>query len=95
MEWTSIIAIYVLFWVLSAFVILPFGIRNHAETGIEMVKGQADGAPVEFKPGRTLLLTTLLATLIFLLFYFNYTNGWITVEDIDFFDSRERLEQLE
>ncbi|MEW4466697.1 DUF1467 family protein [Parasphingorhabdus sp. JC815] len=95
MEWTSIIAIYVLFWVLSAFVILPFGIRSHAETGIEMVKGQSDGAPVEFKPGRTLVLTTVLATLMFVFFYFNYTNEWITVADIDFFGSRERLESLQ
>ena len=93
MAWTSIIAIYSLFWVLSAFIILPFGIRSHAETGIEMVRGQADGAPVEFRPRRTLVLTTILATLAFLLFYFNYTNGWVTVEDIDIFGSRDRLEQ--
>lgn len=93
MDWTSIIAIYVLFWVLSAFVILPFGIRSHTEAGMEMVKGQADGAPVSFRPGRVLRNTTLLATLAFLLFYFNYTNEWITVDDIDFFGSRERLDQ--
>ncbi|GAA0481217.1 hypothetical protein GCM10009096_24180 [Parasphingorhabdus litoris] len=91
MEWTSILAIYVLFWVISAFIILPFGIRNHAETGVEMVKGQADGAPVNFKPGRVLLYTTLLATFAFILFYFNYTNHWVTVEDIDFFGSIERI----
>lgn len=93
MDWTSILAIYVLFWVLSAFIILPFGIRSHAETGTEMVKGQADGAPVNFRPGRILAFTTLLATLAFFLFYFNYTNQWITVDDIDFFGSRERLDR--
>ncbi|WP_109356834.1 DUF1467 family protein [Sphingorhabdus sp. EL138] len=93
MDWTSILAIYVLFWVLSAFIILPFGIRSHSETGTEMVKGQADGAPVNFRPGRTLAFTTLLATFAFILFYFNYTNQWITVDDIDFFGSRDRLEQ--
>ncbi len=93
MDWTSILAIYVLFWVISAFIVLPIGIRSHAETGADMVKGQADGAPVNFKPGRVLMFTTLLATLAFLLFYFNYTNQWITVEDIDFFDSIERLEK--
>lgn len=93
MEWTSIIAIYVLFWVISAFIILPFGIRNHAEAGVDLVKGQADGAPVDFKPRRILLFTTILATLAFILFYFNYTNQWITVDDIDFFGSRARLEQ--
>lgn len=93
MDWTSIIAIYVLFWVLSAFIVLPIGIRNHSETGTELVKGQADGAPVNFKPGRILRNTTLLATGAFLLFYFNYTQQWITVDDIDFFDSREKLDQ--
>ncbi len=94
MEWTSILAIYVLFWVLSAFIILPIGIRNHHETGIEMVEGQADGAPVNFRPGRVILFTTVLATVAFGLFYLNYANGWITVDDIDFFGSRERLEAL-
>lgn len=91
MEWTSIIAIYILFWVISAFIILPIGIRNHHETNTEMVQGQADGAPVNFRPLRVLLWTTILATLAFVLFYYNYVNEWLTVDDIDFFNSREGL----
>ena len=92
MQFTSVIAIYSLFWVLSAFLVMPFGIRNHFETDTEMVKGQERGAPTNFKPGKILLRTTALATAAFALFYFNYTNQWITVDDIDFFDSRSRLE---
>ncbi len=92
MELTSILAIYVLFWVLSAFIVLPIGIRNHHESGVEMVEGQADGAPVNFRPWRVLLFTTLLATAAFLLFYLNYAYGWITLDDIDFFNSRPRLD---
>ncbi len=91
MEWTSIVAIYVLFWVLAAFLILPVGIKNHFETGEQMVDGQADGAPTNFRPLQVLLRTTLLATTLFVLFYFNYVNGWITVDDIDFFGARDRL----
>ncbi|WP_417621554.1 DUF1467 family protein [Parasphingorhabdus sp.] len=91
MEFTSILAIYVLFWVLSAFIILPIGIRSHDESGVKMVEGQADGAPVNFRPLRVILLTTLLATVAFLLFYLNYANCWITLDDIDFFGSRSRL----
>ena len=91
MQLTSIIAIYVLFWVISAFVILPIGIRSHHELGAEMIKGQADGAPANFKPLRVILFTTLLATIAFALFYLNYTNGWITMDDVDFFGSRDRL----
>ena len=95
MAWTSIIAIYSLFWVLSAFIILPFGIKSHTEAGVEIVKGQADGAPVNFRPLRVVLLTTALSTVLFLLFYFNYTNQWVTAEDIDIFGSGERLEQIQ
>ncbi|MEH6715914.1 DUF1467 family protein [Parasphingorhabdus flavimaris] len=91
MEPTSVIAIYVLFWVMAAFIVLPIGIRNHHESGEKMVRGQADGAPVNFRPLRVLLLTTLLATAAFGLFYVNYANGWITLDDIDFFNSRERM----
>lgn len=91
MEITSVIAIYVLFWVMAAFIVLPIGIRNHHESGEKMVRGQADGAPVNFRPLRVLLLTTLLATAAFALFYVNYAYGWITLDDIDFFNSRERM----
>jgi len=91
LELTSVIAIYVLFWVMAAFIILPIGIRNHHESGIKMVEGQADGAPVNFRPLRVLLLTTLLATTAFGLFYLNYANGWITLDMIDIFDSRDRM----
>lgn len=91
MEITSIAAIYILFWVTAAFIILPIGIRNHHETKTKMIAGQADGAPVNFRPLRVLLLTTLLATTGFALFYLNYLYGWITVDDIDFFGSRARL----
>ena len=91
MELTSIIAIYVLFWVTAAFIVLPIGIRNHHESGVEMVKGQADGAPANFRPLRVLLMTTLLATAAFGPFYLNYANGSITLDTIDIFNSRERL----
>jgi len=91
MELTSIIAIYVLFWVMSAFIILPIGIKSHQESGVELIKGQADGAPVNFRPMRILMFTTILATVLFGLFYINYVNQWITIDDIDFFGARERL----
>lgn len=91
MELTSVFAIYVLFWVTSAFIVLPIGIRSHHESGVEMVEGQEGGAPVNFRPWRILLLTTLLATALFGLFYLNYVYGWITMDSIDVFNSRERM----
>jgi predicted secreted protein len=82
MQWTSALAIYVLFWVMSAFVVLPFGVRNLHEAGEEPIPGQDRGAPANFNPRRILLRTTMLATLLFGLYYLNYVQGWISAETL-------------
>jgi predicted secreted protein len=69
MRWTSVIAIYALFWVLSAFCVIPFGVRTHDEAGIAKVPGQADSAPANFRPGRIAWRATLLSLLLFGLYY--------------------------
>ena len=83
MAWTSILAIYFLFFVMSAFVMLPFGVRTADEVGAEKVPGQADSAPVNFRPGRLAARAAILAGLVTALFVANYQYGWITVADID------------
>ncbi len=77
MTWVSIIAIYSLFWVMSAFVVLPFGVRSHEELGIEKLPGQDHGAPANFNPKRILVRTTLVSAALFALYYTNYIYGWI------------------
>jgi predicted secreted protein len=78
MSWTSVVAIYVLFWVACAFVLLPFGIRTHEELGMEKVPGQADSAPANFQPRKVMRRATVLAALLTALWVANYINGWIT-----------------
>jgi predicted secreted protein len=86
MQWTSILAIYGLFWVLSAFLVMPFGLRTPNEVdGHEVGKGHADSAPVNFRPGRIMLRATVLAAVLTGLFYLNYIYGWIVVDDLNFF----------
>ena len=80
---TSIAAIYFLFWVMSAFVMLPFGVRTADEVGAAKVPGQADSAPVNFRPGKLALRATIIAAVCTALFVANYSYGWITVADID------------
>ncbi|MAQ29531.1 MAG: hypothetical protein CL950_06055 [Erythrobacter sp.] len=82
MQWTSILAIFFLFFVFSAFVLLPFGVRTHDEAGIEKIPGQADSAPVEFRAGRLLLRAVILSAVVTTLYVLNYIYGWITVDDI-------------
>ena len=86
MRWTSISAIYFLFFVASAFVLLPFGVKTHEEVGAERVPGQADSAPHEFDLKRHLLRAAVLAAVLMAVFYVNYVNGWITADDLDFYD---------
>ncbi len=87
MEWTSILAIYILFWVATAFVLLPFGVRTHDEMGVAKTPGQADSAPANFRPGKLVLRATVLSGLITALYVANYAYGWIEAEDLNLFDN--------
>lgn len=84
MQITSIIAIYFLFWVMTAFMMLPFGVQTADEAGVAKVPGQAESAPVNFRPGRLARRATVLSAVFTALFVLNYNYGWVTVEDIDF-----------
>ena len=86
MQITSIIAIYALIWVMTAFVMLPFGVKTHDEAGIPKVPGQADSAPANFKPGRVVFRATIIAAILTALFVLNYTYGWVGVEAINVFE---------
>ncbi|UZK70145.1 DUF1467 family protein [Sphingomonas sp. S1-29] len=90
MAWQSAMAIYFLFWALSVFFVLPFGVRTTEEAGIDRIPGQADSAPTHFNAGRVALLTTIVSAVLFGAFYANYVNGWVTAEMLDFVNARGR-----
>ena len=83
MKLGSILAIYVLFWVMSFFLVIPFGVRTDEEVGVERIPGHAESAPHRFSFGRAALRATLLSAVLFGLYYLNYVNGWIGVEALD------------
>ena len=83
---SSIVAIYLLFFIASAFLLLPFGVRTDEEMGTPQVAGQADSAPHRFDLPRHLLRAAILSLLLFGLYYANWTQGWVTVEDLDFYN---------
>jgi len=88
MRWTSLLAIYFLFWAFSVFLVLPFGVRTTHEAGGEYIPGQAESAPHDFSVKRTALRVTVVATILWGLFVLNYIYGWITPEMLDFADAR-------
>ena len=85
MGWTSILAVYFLIWVMTAFVMLPFGVKTADEAGVKKVPGQADSAPVNFRPGKLLLRATLIAAVLTGLFVLNFEFGWVSAEQLNFF----------
>jgi predicted secreted protein len=86
MKWTSVLAIYFLIFCFSAFVLLPFGVKTHEELGEERVPGQADSAPYRFELPKHLVRAAAVAALLTALYVANYQLGWITVDDIDFYN---------
>jgi predicted secreted protein len=86
MNFTSIIAIYFLFFCFSAFVLLPFGVRTTEELGEDKIAGQAESAPHRFDLRRHLLKAAIVAAILFALYYVNYVNGWVTANDLDFYN---------
>ena len=85
MQIGSILAIYILFFAASAFILLPFGVKTADEVGAEKVPGQADSAPHQFNLKRHLLKAALLAAVLFAIYYANWTYGWVTPDDLDFY----------
>ena len=83
MHWQSALAIYFLFWAFSVFLVLPFGVRTTEEAGGELIPGQAESAPHKFEAGKIAIRVTLVATILFALFFLNYRFGWVTPAMLD------------
>lgn len=79
MKLTSIVAIYSLFWALSFFLVLPFRLQSrHGDD--RPVPGQAESAPPRFSFARTSGWTTIVAAVLFGLYYADYVTGFVPVD---------------
>ncbi|WP_419814674.1 DUF1467 family protein [Glacieibacterium sp.] len=78
----SLFAIYSLFWMLTLFAVLPWGVRTSDEAGQARAYGEADSAPSNPMIKRKLVWTTLISAVLFGLYWANYDFGWLTIDDI-------------
>ena len=83
MKFQSIVAIYVLFWTLALFLVLPLGVRTAEEAGVEGEPGHAPSAPHRFSFGQAAVRATIVSAVAFGLFYANYLYGWVTIDMLD------------
>ncbi|MDP3547993.1 DUF1467 family protein [Phreatobacter sp. HK31-P] len=83
MSIAAAVAIYFIIWWLTLFAILPFGVRSQVEAGA-VIPGSEPGAPHRTAMLRNVIWTTIVAAILFGLYYANYTLGIITLDDVPF-----------
>ncbi len=82
---TAALVLYVVIWFVTLFVVLPIRLRTQGDEG-DVVPGTHAGAPAEFRLGRTFLIVTIIGTTIWAIVAWIIVSGWITVQDIDWFN---------
>lgn len=74
--------LFVTIWFMTIFIVIPITMRTQAEDG-DVVPGTHEGAPSDFKLGRTLLITTLWAVPIWAVCAAVILSGVITIDMLD------------
>ena len=86
MNLASAIAIYFIIWWLVLFLVLPFGIRNAHDAGETVEEGNEPGAPVRPRLIQKAVITTLLASVVFAVFYLAQTRGFLSLDSLPFYN---------
>ena len=86
MSATTMVAIYFLIWWVTLFAVLPWGVRSQQESG-DYAAGTDPGAPTMARMARKLMWTTVVATVIFALFYLVYAFKLISIDAVMSFSS--------
>ena len=71
--------VYVIAWWLVFFMMLPIGVKTHEEAGEEVEAGHATSAPVNPNLKKKALAATLIAAVIWGIFYWVVTSGLFTL----------------
>ncbi len=78
------VVLYLVIWFMCLFVILPLRITSQTEDG-DVVPGTPASAPIDPMLKKKAIWITVLATVVFIPIALIIINGWIKVEDFDFF----------
>lgn len=69
-------AVFVVVWWLVLFITLPFGVKRTEDNDLE--PGQEPGAPAKPMMWRKIAVTTLITTVLWVLFYYLSETGLIS-----------------
>jgi len=76
------IVAFVILWWLVFFMVLPWGVTSQLEAK-DVLPGSEPGAPVNPALGRKVLITTILAALLWGVFFLALESGWLGLERFD------------
>jgi len=76
----SAFVLFLIIWWLTLFGVLPMGVKGQSETG-DVVRGSEPGAPVDSDMKRKFKLTTLIATIIWVIVCAIIISGIFTWDD--------------
>ena len=85
MSITGAVVLYAITWFMTLFCVLPYRTVSQDEAK-DIVPGTPPGAPAGEVMKRKAWITTLIATPIWAVIVAVIMSGWITIEDLDWFD---------
>jgi predicted secreted protein len=80
---TSAIVLYCVIWAILFYMINPLWQTSQSEDG-EVAPGTPASAPVDAMIRKKAIITTVIATVLFVLAYATIEFGWITLDDVSF-----------
>ena len=83
MSITGAIVVYAVTWFMVFFIVLPLRVRAQVDTG-HVVPGTPKSAPAEENVGSSARITTLVATVVWMMICGIILSGWIGIRDFDF-----------
>jgi len=83
MSFTSAIVLYCVIWAILFYMINPLWQTSQSEDG-EVAPGTPASAPVDPMIRKKAILTTVIATVLFVLAYSTIELGWLTLDDVSF-----------
>jgi predicted secreted protein len=83
MSITSAIVLYCVIWAILFYMINPLWQTSQSEDG-KVSPGTPASAPVDPMIRKKAIITTVIATVLFVLAYSTMEFGWLTLDDINF-----------
>lgn len=82
---TAALVLFAAIWFITLFVVLPLGEKSQEEAG-DVVPGTPASAPDDPKLKKKAIQVTIVAIALWVPLVALILSGWITIEDIDFFN---------